>query len=129
LFNIEQNGSYRFRDRLWSDTCSFGPRWRHIPQRIRARFRGKGDAKRIDHINCQQDSREAKSLEDGSYHVGMLHAPFKVSLTLTVAKDGYETFVKHFNSADHLQELDMVLERESIRANKVPSSTLATTYL
>jgi hypothetical protein len=36
--------------------------------------------------------------------VGMLHAPFKVELTLTVAKDGYETFVKH-------------------------SSTLATTYL
>jgi len=104
LFNIEQKGTYRFRDCLWCDTRSFGLHRRHIPQRIRARFRGKDDAKRIDHINCQQDSREAESLEDGSYHVGMLHAPFKVELTLTVAKDGYETFVKH-------------------------SSTLATTYL
>jgi len=58
------------------------------------------DAKRIDHINCQQASRDAKVLEDGSYHVGMLHARFKVELTLMVAKDGYETFVKH--SGDHL---------------------------
>jgi len=30
----------------------------------------------------------------------MLHAAFKVELTLTVAKDGYETFAKH--SSDHL---------------------------
>lgn len=29
-----------------------------------------------------------RRLEDGSYHVGMLHAPFRVELTLTVAKDG-----------------------------------------
>jgi hypothetical protein len=69
-------------------------------QKIPARSRGKDDARRIDHVNCQQASREATSLEDGSYHVGMLHAPFKVELTLTVAKDGYETFVKH--SGDHL---------------------------
>jgi hypothetical protein len=99
LFNIEQKGSYRFRDCLWRDTRSFGLPRRHISQRIRAGFRGR-DAKRIDHVNCQQDSREAKSLEDGSYHVGMLHAPCKVALTLTVAKDGYETFVKR--SSDHL---------------------------
>ena len=64
-------------------------------QRIRARFRGKHDAKGIDHINCQQASREAKSLEDGSYHVGMLQAPFNLELTLTVAKDRYEILVKH----------------------------------
>ena len=104
MFNIKQKRSYRFCDCLCCDTRSLGLRRRHIPQRIRARFRGKDDAKRIDHINCQQDSGEAKSLKDGSYHVGMLHAPFKVELTLTVVKDGYETFVKH-------------------------SSTLATTYL
>lgn len=41
---------------------------------------------------------EGVSRDDGSYHVGVIHAPVKPSGTLTVSKEGYETFQQSFSS-------------------------------
>jgi hypothetical protein len=47
--------------------------------------------------------------KDGLYEVGMTHSPFKVNLSLTAKKSGYEKFEQRFSSADHLRNLDIIL--------------------
>jgi len=47
--------------------------------------------------------------KDGRFLVGMLHSPFRVSLTLTAEKPGFEKFERRFSSADHLRTLDIIL--------------------
>jgi hypothetical protein len=50
------------------------------------------------------------SREDGSFHIAMLHAPFKTELKLSVTKDGYRPFEKHFYSTDHLESIVVILD-------------------
>jgi hypothetical protein len=56
-----------------------------------------------------KDERESR--EDGSYDVGVIHAPVKPSGTLTVSKQGYETFQQTFSSRQELSHAhDIVLK-------------------
>ena len=54
---------------------------------------------------------QSETQDDGSYHVGVIHAPVKPSGTLTVSKDGYETFQQSFSSREELSHAhDIVLK-------------------
>jgi hypothetical protein len=54
---------------------------------------------------------ESESQDDGSYHVGVIHASLKPSGTLTVSKEGYETFQQSFSSRQELgPQHDIVLK-------------------
>ena len=56
-----------------------------------------------------KDERESRV--DGSYDVGVMHAPVKPSGTLTVSKEGYETFQQSFSSRQELSHAhDIVLK-------------------
>jgi len=60
-------------------------------------------------------SRDAKderiSGDDGSYDVGVIHAPVKPMGKLTASKAGYQPFEKTFNSRDELaHRVDIVLK-------------------
>ena len=58
-------------------------------------------------------NRTVNSDENGLYKVGMTHAPFKVALSLTAEKDGYQKYEKRFYSTDHLRSLDITLPVET----------------
>src|SRR5689334_402025 len=45
---------------------------------------------------------ERISRDDGSYDVGVIHAPVSPSGTLTVSKEGYQTFEQSFRSRQEL---------------------------
>jgi hypothetical protein len=63
---------------------------------------------------------EDDSREDGSYDVGVIHAPAAPTGTLTVSKEGYETFWLQFNSrAEVGHKRDIVLN--AVPASKVES--------
>ena len=54
---------------------------------------------------------ENESREDGSYEVGVIHAPAAPTGTLTVSKEGYETFWLQFNSREEIgHKRDIVLK-------------------
>ena len=54
---------------------------------------------------------ERISGDDGSYDVGVIHAPVKPTGKLTASKAGYQTYEKTFNSRDELgQRVDIVLQ-------------------
>jgi hypothetical protein len=54
---------------------------------------------------------ERFSRDDGSYDVGVIHAPVKPSGMLTVSKEGYETFQQSFSSRQELSHAhDIVLK-------------------
>ncbi len=56
---------------------------------------------------------EARSGSDGSYYVGMMHAPsWMVMLHLTVSKSGYRTFDKEFR-ANKSYTCDVTLAAEA----------------
>lgn len=66
---------------------------------------------------------ESESRDDGSYDVGVIHAPVKPSGTLTVSKEGYETFQQSFSSRQELNHAhDIVLK--ALASPKVESSNL-----
>jgi len=55
---------------------------------------------------------ERTSADDGSYEVGVIHAPVTPLGTLTASKAGYEQYEKKFNSRDELAPpVDIVLKR------------------
>ena|SRR6266567_7929067 len=54
-------------------------------------------------------SMSVTTAKDGRFAVGMLHSPFRTSLSLTAEKPGYAKFEKRFSSADHLRTLDIIL--------------------
>jgi hypothetical protein len=62
-------------------------------------------------VTLTQASRSmyVTTAKDSRFVVGMLHSPFRVSLSLTAEKPGYEKFERRFSSADHLQTLDIIL--------------------
>jgi len=54
---------------------------------------------------------EGESRDDGSYDVGVIHAPRAPTGTLTVSKEGYETYQQQFNSREELgHKRDIVLK-------------------
>ena len=63
---------------------------------------------------------ESESRDDGSYDVGVIHAPRAPTGTLTVSKEGYETYQQQFNSREELgHKRDIVLK--AIASPKVES--------
>jgi len=60
---------------------------------------------------------ERISRDDGSYDVGVIHAPVSPSGTLTVSKDGYQTIQQSFSSRDDLsRHRDIVLKPAAVPA-------------
>jgi hypothetical protein len=55
---------------------------------------------------------ERTSGDDGSYDVGVIHAPVAPMGKLTASKEGYQPYEKTFNSRDDLPpRIDIVLKR------------------
>jgi hypothetical protein len=54
-------------------------------------------------VLISQGTRDERvTRDDGSYDVGVIHAPVTPSGTLTVSKEGYETFQQSFSSRQEL---------------------------
>jgi predicted small secreted protein len=63
---------------------------------------------------------EDESREDGSYAVGVIHAPIKPNGTLTVSKEGYETYQQQFSSREEIgHQRDILLK--ALGSSKVES--------
>ena len=55
---------------------------------------------------------EVKTREDGSFHISVMHDPGSPFGTLTISKEGYETYRLKFESQEELgNEREIVLKR------------------
>jgi uncharacterized GH25 family protein len=66
-------------------------------------------------LESRGESHQTESREDGSYDVGVMHAPVTPKGKLTVSKKGYETYELQFNSREELG-----LEREVVLKDLPP---------
>jgi hypothetical protein len=54
------------------------------------------------HLESRGAKDDRESTDDGSYGVGVIHAPLPPTGKLTVSKDGYETYQREFRSREDL---------------------------
>ena len=55
---------------------------------------------------------EEKSRKDGSYNIGGVVSPYKNKTTLTVSKEGFQTFEQSFDSQEEVgRKRDIVLKK------------------
>ena len=57
-------------------------------------------------------SVQMPSEADGSFRIGMTHAPFNIDLALSASKPGFKPYEYHFQSRDHLRNVVITMEKE-----------------
>ena len=61
---------------------------------------------------------KGKTDADGSFRVGFTHAPFTISLLITISKEGYKTFERRFTAGNAKQfPRTIALERAQSTGN------------